>query len=338
MKKILAVLLCLLCLVSTMAVSVSGSFIEEKAVYIGSLLGFEEDDPIGYGIKYDSNKLLSGVSSIMYEPKPTVKLRNPGTYTVTDDYPLAVDYSFVCWKNRDTDKLYYPGDEIFIDGQITLYAVWEEKNDNNIRPVRVFLTAMQAFKKMLQSFFGVFKYEPVEKLEDAENVFDVEFLVTKEQMDVGIGVGREFNLIVKVPNGVDYENFHETEAIYFDGSMEAVNVEKYIYDTDSKGNQVIVDVIYTTEHQLLGSVKYSAAYVTTGEKYDIASDALETNGDKSCEYQIIKVTLTDGVPNPETGKYITFCMPRGLLRYKDSNGDMHYSEKTSITFFTTRDT
>ena len=197
---------------------------------------------------------------------------------------------------------------------------------------------MQAFKKMLQSFFGVFKYEPVEKLEDAENVFDVEFLVTKEQMDVGIGVGREFNLIVKVPNGVDYENFHETEAIYFDGSMEAVNVEKYIYDTDSKGNQIIVDVIYTTEHQLLGSVKYSAAYVTTGEKYDIATDALETNGDKSCEYQIIKVTLTDGVPNPETGKYITFCMPRGLLRYKDSNGDMHYSEKTSITFFTTRDT
>lgn len=332
MKKILAVLLCLLCLTSTMAVSVSGAGFEDAFVYVGSMLGFEQDEPIGYGIIYDSNKLLSGVKSVMYEPRPTVKLSNPGTYIVTEDFPLSVDHSFVCWQDKDTGKYYYPGDTIFIDGQLTLYAVWEEKTDNNIRPVRVFLTAFQALKKSIQSFLGVFKFEYVEDLNKAEyKWFDVEFSFTEDQLANGVGVAREFEIRVKVPDGVTYESFSKTEPIYFGGRMEYVSGEEYIYAkdedgnyiTDDEGKRIIEDVVYTTKQQLMRATEYSARY--------------DTIGDKDGEYQIIKVSLTDGVVNPATREYITFCLPRGILRYTDAEGNKYYSNAASVTILSTRD-
>ena len=333
MKKILAVLLCLMCLVSSMAVSTSAAGVEDIFVSIGAMLGMEPDEPIGYGIRYDSNKLLSGVSSVMYEPAPTVKLSNPGTYTVTEDFPLSVDHSFVCWEDKETGKKYYPGDKIYIDGELTLYAIWEEKTDNNIRPVRVFLTAFQALKKMFQSFFGVFKMKGTEDLDAVPDCwFDVDFKFTDEELTVGVGTGREFVLRVKTPEGVTYENFDKTEPIYFGGRMEDVDGEEYVYKTDADGNyvtdedgnRIIVDVIYTMKEQLMGATEYSAAYTTMGKKEG--------------EYQIINITLTDRVPQPITGEYVTFYLPRGILRYKDADGNMHYSNATSVTLFSTRNT
>lgn len=333
MKKILAVLLCIICLASSMAVSTSAAGLEDAFVEIGAMLGFEPDEPIGYGIRYDSNKLLSGVKSVMYEPKPTVKLSNPGTYTVTDDFPLSVDHSFVCWEDKETGKKYYPGDQIYIDGELTLYAIWEEKTDNNIRPVRVFLTAFQALKKMFQSFFGVFKMKGNEDLDAVPaGWFDVEFKFTDEEVISGVGTGRNFVLRVKAPEGVTYDNFDKTEPIYYGGHMADIPGEEYIYEqdangnyvTDEKGNRIIVEVIPTMKEQLVDTTEYSAAY--------------STNGDKEGEYQIINISLTDRVPEPITGAYITFYMPRGILRYKDADGNMHYSNATSVTLFTTRNT
>ena len=332
MKKILAVLLCLLCIVSSMAVSVSGAGIEDVFVQIGSTLGFEQDEPIGYGIKYDSNKLLSGVTSVMYEPRPTVKLSNPGTYTVTDDYPLAVDYSFVCWEDKDIGKYYYPGDKIYIDGEITLYAVWEEKTDNNIRPLRVFLTAFQALKKSIQSFFGVFKYERVENLNNPDFYwFDVEFYFTEDQLENGIGVGREFTIRVKVPDGVTFDSFSKTQPLYLGGVIEPVAGEEYIYAkdengnyiTDEKGNRIIEDVNYTVKNQLVRATEYSARY--------------DTIGDKDGEYQLIEISLTDRVPNPSTREYVTFSLPRGILRYTDAAGNKYYSNAASVSILSSKD-
>ncbi len=341
MKKILSVFLCLICLFSSMAVSASASRTEEIFVEIGAMLGFEPDEPIGYGIRYDSNKLLSGVKSVMYEPKPTVKLSNPGTYTVTEDFPLSVDHSFVCWEDSETGKYYYPGDKIFIDGELTLYAVWEEKTDNNIRPVRVFLTAFQALKKTFQAFFGVFKVEFKEDLDAVPaSWFDVEFYFTENDLNVGVGTGREFVLRVKVPEGVTYDNFDKTEPIFFGGKMETVAGEEYVYEkdaqgnyvTDEKGNRIITEVIYTTKQQLVGSKEFSAAYTTMGEKEIFEVDYVDE------EYQIINITLTDRVDNPLSGSYITFYLPRGILRYKDADGNMHYSNETSVTLFASRNT
>ena len=332
MKKILAVLLCLMCLVSSMAVSVSAASEFEKVfVEIGAMLGFEPDEPIGYGIRYNSNKILSGISSLMYEPKPTVKLRNPGTYTVTDDFPLSVDHSFVCWEDRELGKYYYPGDKIYIDGEIILYAVWEEKTDNNIRPVRVFLTAFQALKKTFQAFFGVFKVDYVEDLDAVPAYwFDAEFSFTDTELQDGIGTGREFVLRVKTPDGVAYSNFDKTEPIFFGGSMEVITDEEYVYKkdadgnyvTDEKGNRIIESVIPVTKKQLMRSTEYSAAYSTMGVKEG--------------EYQIINISLTDRVPNPSPASYVTFYLPRGILRYEDADGKMHYSNETSVTLLSSR--
>ena len=334
MKKILAVLLCLICLVSSMAVSASAAGLEDAFVSIGAMLGFEPDEPIGYGIKYDSNKTLSGVKSVMYEPAPTIKFSNPGTYTVTKDYPLSVDHTFVCWEDKETGKKYYPGDKIYIDGELTLYAIWEEKTDNNVRFVRTFLTGFQALKKMFQAFFGVFKIEFSEDLDAVPPTswFDVEFNFTEEDLTVGVGAGRDFVLRVKTPEGVTYENFDKTEPIYLGGYMADIPGEEYIYEqdengnyvTDEKGNRIIVDVIYTMKEQLVDTTEYSAAYSTMGEKEG--------------EYQIINISLTDRVPTSITGSYITFYLPRGILRYKDTDGNIHYSNATSVTLFTTRNT
>ena len=109
MKKIIAILLCVLCLFSSVTIIASA---EDGIIgKISSIIGLESDDDIGYGITYDSNKSASGVSGVMYEPKPTVTIRDKGTYTVTEDIPLAIDYEFVCWVDKETgvNYLYHSG-------------------------------------------------------------------------------------------------------------------------------------------------------------------------------------------------------------------------------------
>ena len=62
MKKLTAILLCILCIFSSVAVTASAEDgIIEK---LSSIIGLESDDNIGYGIIYDSNKTASGVTGI----------------------------------------------------------------------------------------------------------------------------------------------------------------------------------------------------------------------------------------------------------------------------------
>ena len=318
MKKLLAVIMCLLCLVSSMAVSVSAA--DGIIETIGEILGIEsEEEVIGYGITYDSNKLYSGVSGVMYEPKPTVTIRNKGTYTVTDDKPLAIDYQFVAWQNRDTGKLYYAGDKFYIDGQITFYAVWEEKTDNYTRPIRVFLTAMEALKRSIQSFFNVFKVEieydaTVSVVES--NRFDVEPIILKEDYDFEKGT-RTFIFKVKTFDNIPFNTFSRTEDIYLNGSMK--KVEEKVYFTDENGKIIDVRIQFVTK--LEGATKYSALYETKGE--------VDENG-----YQSIYVTLTDGVPGPLKSAYVTFVLPAGMLSYYNGEGTLCASNSYAYLILT----
>ena len=331
MKKIIAVLLCVVCLFSSLGVT-SFAF-SEVFSNITSFIGLEEDEPIGYGIKYDSNTFLSGVS-VMYEPKPTIKLNNPGTYTVTKDYPLSIDYQFVCWQDKDSGKYYHAGDKIYIDGQKTLYAVWEPKTDNHNRAIRTILTAFETFRKTLESFFGFYKFEyvedPANKLEN-NYLFDLEGLVVeghdyyKDSRSYEIGVE-------PVAEGVVYESFSRTEPIYFGGSFETVEEEVVVKDDSGK----IIDIYTQVVQKYTGGVKYSALYESTGEIRDI--ELTDENGNKyTKKYQIIKVTLTDGVPSPQTGVYITFTLPKGILRYSDS-GQLKANASYAFVKFTTANT
>ncbi|MBR5437703.1 MAG: hypothetical protein IKV21_02175 [Clostridia bacterium] len=161
MKKLLAVALSLMCIFSCFTLSADAALSSSDGVlgematsFFEKLLGteIEEDTSIGYGVIYNM-ETLSGVS-VIYTPTPTVSFSNPGTYTVTSDTPLSIDYEFVCWKDSKGNK-YYPGDKIYVDGTFNLYAVWVEKKDGNIRIARVIKTTFEAFKRLVGKFFGV---------------------------------------------------------------------------------------------------------------------------------------------------------------------------------------
>ncbi|MBQ7117327.1 MAG: hypothetical protein IJN88_03870 [Clostridia bacterium] len=159
MKKLLAVILSVICVLSCFAPVAGavpgGGVIGEVTVdFFERLLGieFEEDTPIGYGVIYDLDP-LSGVS-VVYKPSPSIKFENPGIYTVTSDTPLSIDYEFICWEDSRGNR-YDAGDKIYVDGMITLRAVWVEKTDNDVRVARIIKTTFEALKRMLRKFFGI---------------------------------------------------------------------------------------------------------------------------------------------------------------------------------------
>ena len=149
MKKFIAVFLSLLCIFSVFGITASakGTFDD-----ISEIIG--EDEGFLYGILYQ-NETASGVS-MMYQPNPSIKVDGPGYVTVTRDTPIAVDHEFVCWQDEE-GNLYYEGDKIYVDGAVTLYAVWTEKIDNLPRVIRVIQTAILTLQRLVQKILGVFQ-------------------------------------------------------------------------------------------------------------------------------------------------------------------------------------
>ncbi|MGN1443075.1 MAG: hypothetical protein ACI4XE_04420 [Acutalibacteraceae bacterium] len=147
MKKFIAVFLSLLCIFSVFGITASAGTFDELSEIIGEDKGL-------YCITYQ-NETASGVS-MMYKPNPSISVDGPGYVTVTKDTPIAVDHEFVCWQDED-GNLYYEGDKIYVDGEVTLYAVWTEKTDNLPRVIRVIQTAILTLQRMVQKVLGVFK-------------------------------------------------------------------------------------------------------------------------------------------------------------------------------------
>lgn len=158
MKKLLAVILSVICVISCFAPvagAASGGILGEVASdFFERLLGveFEEDTPIGYGVIYDLDP-LSGVS-VVYKPNPSISFENPGIYTITSDTPLSIDYEFICWEDSNGTR-YDAGDKIYVDGMITLTAVWVKKTDNDVRVARIIKTTFEALKRLIRKFFGI---------------------------------------------------------------------------------------------------------------------------------------------------------------------------------------
>ncbi len=321
MKKILAVLLCLICLFSSVSMTASAGLFEDVVSAITVNMGMEPDEPIIYGITYDSNSILSGVS-IMYMPSTTFKFTNPGTYTVTDDIPLSIDYEFVCWEDEDTGKLYYAGDKIYIDGQKTFYAVWKPKTDGKNRVIRTITTAIEALRRTLQAFFGFYKIEyvedPVNKIPE-KDLFDLQGLL-KENHDYKQNC-RYFEIAVEpCEEGVVYDSFSQNTKIYFGGMPQKVEVQ--VEKIDENGKPYYVKVV---REELRGATEYSAFYEMTNEI------------DERTNTQIIKVTLTDGVPDPKIAEYVTFVIPKGMLRYKDADGNLQSNKEYAFSVLTTKE-
>lgn len=150
-KKLTAILLSVLCVFSVFSVS---CFAEEKTNIFDELSSALTDEPMLDCIVYQK-ETLSDVS-MMYKPNPSASFSGPGYVTVTRDTPIAVDHNFVCWKGED-GTLYYEGDKVYVKGEVTLYAVWEEKKDNDPHVLRVLKTAFETLQRMLQKLLGIFK-------------------------------------------------------------------------------------------------------------------------------------------------------------------------------------
>lgn len=148
MKKVIAVLLSILCLMSCFG-GVASAEVD------GGLIDLiQPDEPLLYCLVY-KKQTLSDVK-MMYQPNPDVVVDGPGYVTVTKDTPLAIDHDFVCWKDKN-GKLYYAGDQFYVDGECVLYAVWEKKQGNSVHAIRVFQCAMLTFERMILKALGIFK-------------------------------------------------------------------------------------------------------------------------------------------------------------------------------------
>ena len=154
-KKILSVLLVVICVFGMLT---TGAFAADQV--LDSILGTDVtvepdiDEQLYYGVHYEIDS-ISGVS-VMYKPNPDIELVVPSKVEISGDFPLAIDYVCIAWRGED-GKLYYPGDQIIVTGKVTLYAVWEEKKDNDPHAIRAIKTGFQTFIRMIQSFLGVFK-------------------------------------------------------------------------------------------------------------------------------------------------------------------------------------
>lgn len=286
MKKILAFFLAVMCLFS--CVSAPAGAVDDIIGGIGGNLGLEPDSPILYGVFYEM-ETLSDVS-IMYTPSPTCSFSSPGTYTITNDTPLSVDYEFVGWQHEDTGKMYYPGDKLYVDGQETLVAVWRPKTDNHIRTTRVFLTAIETLRRTIGAFFGFYK------------VID------------------DFKADLAAPKPT--YNYYSLS----DLGVEIVEInDDASYEADPRTYHLIIksDKTFETIYETIDINFYGDMYTPiTGTEYpaffSITNETVVYDGEKC---QVIKISLVDGVPTPATGTRLTITLPKGLLKY--DTGDLN---------------
>lgn len=142
MKKFIAVLLAVMCIFSAVSV----------AAFAAQDLALAEQKPLVFQITYANEP--ASVVSMMYCPNASVKAAGSCYIKVTSDEPIAVDHDFVCWRDS-FNNLYKAGDEIYVEGEVTLYAVWEEKTDGVPHFIRVIITALKTFQKMIQRILGL---------------------------------------------------------------------------------------------------------------------------------------------------------------------------------------
>ncbi len=117
MKKILSVLLALICLFSVAAVFASAEEVDLKDKLYEEL-GLEVEKDKAYGVVFQQ-----GDAQIMYRVPTQVNLDGPGYLKLTKDEPIGVGKKFRCWKD-DKGNDVYPGQEILVDRIVYLTADW----------------------------------------------------------------------------------------------------------------------------------------------------------------------------------------------------------------------
>ena len=151
MKKLLAILLAIICAFSAFSVSaldLGGTLGDILGDQFGIESEEDEGDFISNGIYYEMS--LLSTETIIYTPTMSLTFEVPTDMVIPNDYPIAVDHNWVAWREQSTGKLYYPGDTIHVEGKVVLIAVWEEKTDNYPGFIRSLIAGVQAMLRMIE--------------------------------------------------------------------------------------------------------------------------------------------------------------------------------------------
>ena len=151
MKKLLAVLLAIICAFSAFSVSaldIAGTLGDILGDQLGVESEEDEGDFISNGITYQMS--LLSTETIIYTPTMSITFEVPTDMVIPNDTPIAVDHNWIAWRDQDTGKLYYPGDTIHVEGKVVLIAVWEEKTDNYPGFIRSIIAGVQALIRMVE--------------------------------------------------------------------------------------------------------------------------------------------------------------------------------------------
>ena len=151
MKKLLAVLLSLITIFSAFTLSASALDLGDLGDLTGGLLGGEEEGGTNQ-IEYKKDTLDE--VTLFYQAGNTLLIGDSKYTQITEDTPIALDHDFICWVDKAGNR-YYPGDIIKVEGTVTLYAVWEEKQDNDSYMVRVVKASVQALMRIVKLVLGV---------------------------------------------------------------------------------------------------------------------------------------------------------------------------------------
>ena len=138
MKKILAVLLAVVCLFSVLTVGLSAA-------------AEDEEETIIYSVVY-----AKGGVPLMYIPQPTFRYDGPGWVNVTEEKPVAAGYEFLYWIDKDGNR-YDPGDQIYVANEVKLTPVFAKINDGENQTTHTIKGAFQALIALFQRLFKFFR-------------------------------------------------------------------------------------------------------------------------------------------------------------------------------------
>ncbi|MFI3142278.1 MAG: hypothetical protein R3Y27_08245 [Clostridia bacterium] len=145
-KKILAVLMAVLSMFSVFAVSSSAVDYDDITTPTTA------ESPTFYTVTFVTDSV-----NCLYTPILEFTYDTEGYLTISDDIPLAIDYTFKYWYDSDLN-VYEPDDQIYVDGEIVLTAYWEEKTDDDSDIVRFFSTLFEAVSKYINKIISLMSF------------------------------------------------------------------------------------------------------------------------------------------------------------------------------------
>jgi len=142
MKKLIAILLAILSLISILSVAAA-------ALDADNPFGIDKEDekPL-YIIIY---KKYNNGDEVTYMPAPTYSYTGPRNLTITTDTPIAIGKEFQYWVD-DEGNTYNPGQEIWVEKEIHLYAIFSDASSGPDKTNRIFDIIKTGFDSIIAVF------------------------------------------------------------------------------------------------------------------------------------------------------------------------------------------